>query len=311
MAKRYYKIELEGYGGEHAMGFVTDKKEIEALKKLAEDGEVGWYNEVEDEEDGELNMDCWQYDDILHVCSTSLEESYLTITEIEKRPEDFGFTSVDVEIKELAGGYRGYSTDNANTFTLRNPYISDYSKLLERDDITEDSLILGGYTFDKGVGGEYVVETEGEFDIKNLYFGVCNLDESLGINTEIIDALYYITPEAFFEYVDKLSKDESYSEDFRKDCAECVAESSEWFKEGTTEWEDNINDHISDCLCDFIVDGLKSKIEGNEFDGDDISDQILTEFKVPGEQDGDSTGKSCHGMLFDIKGNVLQEESWA
>ena len=103
MGKRYYKIDVNGHGGENVMGFVNDEKDIELLRKLAEDEEVGWSNE--DEESGHY-VEGNEIDDIFHVFGGEVNDVSLgwrTMGVVIRADDTSGFI---VNNKRVAQEYR-------------------------------------------------------------------------------------------------------------------------------------------------------------------------------------------------------------
>ena len=79
-----------------------------------------------------------------------------------------------------------------NLFTISNPYLTEEMK----EKYSEDSLIFGGYYYEKRIQFPAVIHIkENErFDITNVYIGTVNMDETLG-NDEIVSKVLYIRPE--------------------------------------------------------------------------------------------------------------------
>ena len=75
--KRYYKIDVQGHGGEYTMGLVNEESEVNLLRKLAQNNEMGWLNSDE-------NTDLCGYDidDVLHSFGGEVNDVTLNITEI-------------------------------------------------------------------------------------------------------------------------------------------------------------------------------------------------------------------------------------
>jgi hypothetical protein len=162
MAKRVFKFEIYGYGGEYSLGTVEDENIFNELKNLAENGELGAWNELEDEE-----VNFYDYEEIFHTSGANFDSVNLYATENGK---DF-----DVNYSEITN------------FSISNPYINTE---------TEPENVFGyfgGASIEKGGFGTFEIETDGEdFDPSRLVFGTVNMDETLN-NDEIIEEVYYIT----------------------------------------------------------------------------------------------------------------------
>lgn len=172
---KHYKLVTIGTGGEFAMGVVTDTIEKELLLALAESGELSPFNASDD---GQVSAEFYNYGQILQTYGSDVNSVSVTVVEIDDDNEE-----VDDEIE----------VSDIHSFTHSNPWIG--SNLAEKYD--ESDLIFGAFTIEKNIYNEYFFEAE-EFDEKNLFISVVNMDETFG-DFEIVHEIYYIPDDKLLE----------------------------------------------------------------------------------------------------------------
>jgi hypothetical protein len=305
MKKRYYKIDVQGYGAEYAMGFVDEKEKIDLLRELAKEDEVSWNNYSED---GDFEVEGYEIEDVFHAFGGEVNNVKLDVYEIEK-PEDYVAGEwLDIhETKEIST-FETMSNDDSIKFVTRNPgvWLGKDSDVQKRHELSDDALVYVGYSSEKGAWNSYVIETEGEFDIRNLVFGVCSMDECIN-GDEIIDEVYYITPEQFKTHLETKSNDNSLSDEVRGVYKEYLEYFNEAIEEGEYEPHDILSDYVGELVSALkdvtnVVNDDTNPYDGNEYDP-------YPEFRLEQLDDAEGSGKSTGAKLTDIKGYELQEST--
>jgi len=174
----YYKLEIINAGGEYSYGFVTDEDEKDFLKNQIDSGEICLDNYSDD-----MNVNFYEYDDLLHVYGPNGPESKVSLTV-------YSDEYCENEIEEKVYNEDADST-SMKFFTSSNPYPGDY-----KNDTDSDALIFGGYYVEKRIHYPAVIKIDEDevFEMENVYVGTINMDETLS-SDEIVDQVLYIRPE--------------------------------------------------------------------------------------------------------------------
>ncbi len=230
-----YRITVIETGGEFTGGTITDKETVEVVKKKIEDGEM---SSMFDFGEGDY-FDACSFNDFFgiygpHVpgCKVRIEES---------NDEDFEET------------YEGpIEETDIRTFMSSNPY---------PDKITKDELRIYTHKYEKRIHTEFTITPpEGEeLDLKDIYLGGMNMDETMFTDDEILEHILYIPKKDLDPYLEEYSEqpledDEDRQELMEELIGEIFSEAPELAKkitgkhsiyednsEGKGEWE---NDYV-------------------------------------------------------------------
>ena len=233
-----YRITVIETGGEFIGGTITDKQTVDEIKKRIEDGEMSSFFDFE----GGDYFDAYNYNDFFGVygphvpgCKVRIEESN------DGKDGDFEET------------YEGPIEDtDIRTFMSSNPY---------PDKIPEDHLRIYAHKYEKRIHTEFTITPpEGEeLDLKDIYLGGMNMDETMFTDDEILEHILYIPKKELAPYLEEYSEqpledDEDRQELMDEMIGEIFSESPELAKkitdkhtiyednsEGKGEWE---NDYI-------------------------------------------------------------------
>ena len=214
IGKRFFKIELAGYGGELIVGnaseafveYWLDEDRKEALMDHMhgmndmimyeddEDMEVDGFDKDSPEVyEGSGNREYWEFDDIEHETMVSYEYGRYSVTEINVDPraeyKDGELTWSDAATKkrnfdwgsklytEVEGSFKEY--EHENNVVCRELYIHD-----SKDGVVDPVPVIMMYDSQKGVFGHVYVMTNGEdFDPKKFAFVA--LDNTMSSNAEM------------------------------------------------------------------------------------------------------------------------------
>ena len=177
-----YKIELGRYGGEVAIGKVSQEF-FENYGGLSGDDLVEKVLEIE--ETDEMDGRCWwDVDDIEHINSALADGGFFVYPMKEDEPD------YDNEIK--CEGNHLYGREVYS-------YKGDEEYLAEQT----TTPILTFHSFEKGGFGEYYFETDEPFDPEKLFYSAVETDVG-----EFIDEVYYDKQqlEADYDYADTTGK---------------------------------------------------------------------------------------------------------
>jgi hypothetical protein len=189
--KRYFKLSITGSGGEYTVGIISDKDKRKALEKLAEDGDLDFYNIDASEETG-LVLSCYENDNVLHSYGINIEGDYSASIDELNSPKENDYLSLDDTIWDSRDAK---SEDQISFATLNNPWIDE-----EREE--PDSLVLFGYKGEKKIESGYLIETEYDLNIKYIVGATTLMDETFGYDDDVLDTVYYFEKEVFIPWVE-------------------------------------------------------------------------------------------------------------
>jgi hypothetical protein len=212
--KRFFKIELSGYGGELIVGkaseeFVEywndeDRKDL-LMDHMQAVSDMGSFGDEEDYEtpesydadspevyEGSGNQEYWEFDDIEHETMISYDHTSYTVTEISVDPraeyKDGELTWSDAATKkrnfdwgsplyiEINGTNKEYEFENC--VATRELYLHD-----SKDDVSNPVPVIMMYDSQKGVFGHVYVMTNGE-DFDPSKFAYSALDNTMTNHAE-------------------------------------------------------------------------------------------------------------------------------
>jgi len=194
----FYKLEVMNSGAEYTYGMLTEKDNIFGMKKAIEEGEeiTSWF-ETENEAGEEIMLDAPNNTQLLHVYGPCvLAGERVKLQEIEYDKDSY-------EVGEDMGEEIELDTEDINYFTTTNPYAN--KEFLNK--FEEDALQWGTQKIEKRIHYPVILELkEGEeFEIKNLFFGSVNMDETMS-GDEILEVILYINPENQLKIAQKIEK---------------------------------------------------------------------------------------------------------
>ena len=213
VGKRFFKIELGGYGGELIVGkaseeFVEywldeDRKE-NLMEHMHGMNDMIMYEDDDDMEvdgfdsdspevyEGSGNREYWEFDDIEHETMVSYDYTQYTVTEINVDPRaeykdgELSWSDAATKKRNFDWGSKLYTEidDTAKQFDMENCvvtrelYIND-----SKEDVADPVPVIMMYDSQKGVFGHLYVMTNGEdFDPKKLTYVA--LDNTMSSNAE-------------------------------------------------------------------------------------------------------------------------------
>ena len=194
---KFVRITVIETGGEFTGGTITDKDTVEAIKQKIEDGEMSSNFDF-----GEGDpFDACSFNDFFgiygpHVpgCKVRIEESN---------------NGKDGDFEET---YEGPIEDtDIRTFMSSNPY--------PEKKITKDQLRIYTYKYEKRIHTEFTIPIpEGEdFDLKDIYLGGMNMDETLFTDDEILEHILYIPKKDLDPYLEEYTEDELEDDEDRQE----------------------------------------------------------------------------------------------
>lgn len=163
---RYYRILIQGYGGEQCFGELT-KEQYDFWKDIDEENIISHMidpsdesddNPVFDPEDPRWIGEYYEKDDIMHLNATSSDTAYITIDEYDG--PDYGSKHVRdiMEPTDWSDVYNQYEEQGIED-NITYDYVKDLPK-----------YVFYGASIDKGCFGDYTVELpdDEEFDFMKL-----------------------------------------------------------------------------------------------------------------------------------------------
>tara|TARA_R100000781_G_scaffold107113_1_gene71269 strand:+ start:808 stop:1578 length:771 start_codon:yes stop_codon:yes gene_type:complete len=174
-------------GGEFTGGTITDKDTIEVIKQKIEDGEM---SSMFDFAEGD-NFDACSFNDLFGIYGPHVPGSKVRIEE-SNNGEDGDFEET----------YEGPIADtDIRTFTSSNPY---------PEKITEDKLRVYTYKYEKRIHSEFTltIPKGEELDLKDIYLGGMNMDETIFTDDEILEHILYIPKKDLDPYLVEYQEDE-------------------------------------------------------------------------------------------------------
>ncbi len=225
-------------GGEFTGGTITDKDTVEAIRQKIEDGEM---SSMFDFGEGDP-FDACSFNDFFGIYGPHVPGCKVLIEESNN--------GKDGDFEET---YQGPIEDtDIRTFMSSNPY---------PEKITKDQLRIYSYKYEKRIHTEFTIPIpEGEdLDLKDIYLGGMNMDETLFTDDEILEHILYIPKKDLDSYLEEYTEEELEEDEDRQELMEelideIFSESPELAKkiidkhtihednsEGKGEWE---NDYV-------------------------------------------------------------------
>lgn len=188
------KFSIIGTGGEYHLGVVTDEAQKNLLLEKIDEEDVNLSNSSED---GETNVDFFEFSDIVGAYGPDIDDCDFIILEVDENDE---------EISEIYSKYDDSEKPEVNMFTESNPSVIP-EDLLEK--YSEDDLIFGGYSIEKNILKSYIIETD-DFNPSNIFLGGVLMDETFG-DERILSCAYYIPDNDLKEIVHSFEGYEEFS----------------------------------------------------------------------------------------------------
>jgi len=183
-----YRIELWGFGGEYALGKVTDKKFWEFLFEKNKKDELEAWGEYTEDED----YNFFEFGDVFHTFGVCTESLSYTVYEV------FDEDGNETEVYD------------SSEHTTQHEFIETKCPCIEPTNDEEVFGYFGGESNEKGSFSEFFLDIDSEFDPSKLIFGITNLDETYG-DVQIIDSAFYFPDNAIQiiaeEFVDEKIED--------------------------------------------------------------------------------------------------------
>ena len=279
-----YKIEVTGTGGEWTAGIVKDKEVKEALLDLKERDELNFDNDYEENEDLEVNA--FSYDDICHIYGQNIDEDNIEITysRVEEEEDEESYGS---EYKEIG---EEIVINDPKSITFYNPYINK----LDYPDATGEEIIFMGYTLEKGMTSGYLLELEDDQEINEDYilFSTILMDELFQFNDNILNEVYYFDKDNFISWIKKEINEDTLE-------AKCLKEEYEKYK-------DDLEKEYSDIYSEFVGE-VKYNISLKKNESSSKTEPFLYFSNFMLEQISDPEGyqKSNEAFLFNLEAEEL------
>lgn len=213
VGKRFFKIELGGYGGELIVGraseefveyWLDEDRKDNLMDHMHGMNDMIMYEDDDDMEvdgfdsdspevyEGSGNREYWEFDDIEHETMVSYDYTQYTVTEINVDPRaeykdgELSWSDAATKKRNFDWGSKLYTEidDTAKQFDMENCvvtrelYIND-----SKEDVADPVPVIMMYDSQKGVFGHLYVMTNGEdFDPKK--FAYVALDNTMSSNAE-------------------------------------------------------------------------------------------------------------------------------
>jgi len=213
VGKRFFKIELGGYGGELIVGraseefveyWLDEDRKDNLMDHMHGMNDMIMYEDDDDMEvdgfdsdspevyEGSGNREYWEFDDIEHETMVSYDYTQYTVTEINVDPRaeykdgELSWSDAATKKRNFDWGSKLYTEidDTAKQFDMENCvvtrelYIND-----SKEDVADPIPVIMMYDSQKGVFGHLYVMTNGEdFDPKK--FAYVALDNTMSSNAE-------------------------------------------------------------------------------------------------------------------------------
>lgn len=163
---RYYRILIQGYGGEQCFGTLT-KEQYDFWKDLEEENIISHMidpsdesddNPVFDDEDPRWIGEYYEKDDIMHLNAATSDAAYITIDEYDGPDYDSKRVRSIMESTDWSDLYNLYEEQGIED-NITYDYVKDLPK-----------YVFFGASIDKGCFGDYTVELpdDEEFDFMKL-----------------------------------------------------------------------------------------------------------------------------------------------
>jgi len=200
---RYYLLEVQNTGGGFTYGFITEKDQIKLVKEKIKSKELSIYN---CSDDGFVNVNFFEFDQILHVYGPAIDGSSVTLNEYKNDTfndviqEYFYYDPLCYDSEEELIK-NGLNLKDINTFSFSNPDLYKYEE--KNGKLKKGTLIFGGFYTEKHVNFPIVIQLEDneELNLKNVYIGTVNLDETVN-SDEILRNAFYIREKDAQEILD-------------------------------------------------------------------------------------------------------------
>lgn len=160
---RYYRILIQGYGGEQCFGELTkeqydfwkDMKEEHIISHMIDPYEEDDANPIFDDTDPRWIGNYYEQEDIMHLNAVALDTAYITIDEYDGAEYDSKHVRDIMESTDWSELFNKYDIEDNITYD----YVKDLPK-----------YVFFGASIDKGCFGDYTVELpdDEEFDFMKL-----------------------------------------------------------------------------------------------------------------------------------------------
>lgn len=160
---RYYRILIQGYGGEQCFGKLTkeqydfwkDMEEGHIISHMIDPYEEDDANPIFDDTDPRWIGNYYEQEDIMHLNATALDTAYITIDEYDGAEYDSKHVRDIMESTDWSELFNKYDIEDNITYD----YVKDLPK-----------YVFFGASIDKGCFGDFTVELpdDEEFDFMKL-----------------------------------------------------------------------------------------------------------------------------------------------